>query len=270
MNRWDTRRVELTDQLAVVSGATGGIGRAVVAALAHRGIKVVMLGRDIERLRTTRDDLYRQLPPDASLHIREVDINDTASVNPVIAEVIRSLGPVQILVHAAGDGPPAPVLETSLEAWRTTIEVKLLGAVRLLQAVGPAMTQAKSGSVILVNGAFRVQPDPMFPINSAVNAALGALAKATSQDLGRSGVRVNLVDPGVTNTALWWQTVEELEARTGTSGDTITKAVLDTIPLGVIPEPRDIAEAVAFLAGPAARLINGAVITVDGGASRSL
>jgi 3-oxoacyl-[acyl-carrier protein] reductase len=105
-------------------------------------------------------------------------------------------------VHAAGDGPVAPLLETTEAMWAETLGGKLMGTIRLTRAVAAEMVSRRSGRVVIVNGVFCQEPDPNFPINSTVNCGLAGFAKAISRDLGRQGVRVNVVKPGATTTPL--------------------------------------------------------------------
>jgi NAD(P)-dependent dehydrogenase (short-subunit alcohol dehydrogenase family) len=184
-----------------------------------------------------------------------------------VATVLREFGQIDVLVNAAGDGPVAPLLEADEALWSQTVNGKMLGTIRMTRAVGRVMVERGSGRIVIVNGSFRKEPDPMFPINGTVNAGLAAFAKAASRDLGRYGVRVNVVDPGATDTALWTHTLDDLAARFGTTSESINQDVLGKCPMGVLPAPIDIAEVVSFLTSDACRYVNGASITVDGGAS---
>lgn len=257
-------------QIAVVSGATGGIGSAVVEALASRGATVVMLGRHSGRLRTARERIEAGLERPCTLRELVLDINDGASVEEGVATMVNELGRIDVLVNAAGDGPVAPLLDTDDEMWSRTVNGKLLGTIRLSRAVARDMVRRGAGRIVIVNGSFRKEPDPMFPINGTVNAGLAAFAKAISRDLGQHGIRVNIVDPGATDTPLWAHTLDELAARFGTTAESVNRDVLRQCPMGVLPAPIDIAEVVSFLSSDACRYVNGAAITVDGGASTAV
>ncbi|MDN3239487.1 SDR family NAD(P)-dependent oxidoreductase [Glycomyces tritici] len=258
--------------IALVSGATGGMGGAIAARLAADGALVVMLGRDADRLDAARERLADALAPEAAerLHSLVLDINDTASVEAGVASVVAEHGRVDILVNAAGDGPVAPLDQAGDDMWAATLGGKLLGAMRLTRAVAAPMTERGSGRIVFVNGVFRSEPDPMFVVNSVANAGLGGLAKAISKDLGRKGIRVNTVDPGATDTPLWSDIVADLGAKLGVDPSDLNKQIQGGVPLGRLVDPEEIAAAVAFLVSPGAAMVNGAFITVDGGARASV
>lgn len=260
----DTRTTSDQD-IAVVSGATGGMGSAIAARLAADGATVIMLGRDAGRLAAARERIGGD-----RLETLVLDIGDSASVDAGIAEILERHGRIDVLVHAAGDGPVAPVTEATDAQWQSTVNGKVLGAVRLVRAVAPGMAERGGGRIVLVNGIFRKEPNPLFVINSVVNAGVGAFAKAVSRDLAPKGIRVNTVDPGATDTPLWGRILDDLAARFGSTAEQVGKDVAAANPSGRLNRPEEIADAVAFLVSPAAARINGASITVDGGETVSM
>lgn len=262
----------LAGRIAAISGATGGIGQAVAARLAADGARVVLLGRDEGRLARTRDALAAG-QPDAgadAFAIRTVDIASAASVEQAAAAIAAAVGPVDILVHAAGDAPIGELLEVSEADWAAALDGKLAGTIRLTRAVAAGMAGRRSGQIVFINGAFAREPNPLFVVASTVVAALSGFAKAIAQDLGKAGVRVNVINPGATETPLWQGVCAGLAARFGCTADDINGQVIGKTPLGRLGRPEDIAAAVAFLVSPAAAHIAGATLMLDGGASTAL
>lgn len=257
----------LQDRVAVVSGATGGMGSAICARLACAGATVIMLGRDDAKLQRTRESLATKWGIGERLATRVVDIGNAQSVDETVTEIVEAHEQIDILVHAAGDGPVAPLLETTEVMWNETIQGKLLGTVRLTRAVAANMALYRHGRIVIVNGAFSREPDPLFSVNSTVNAGLAGFGKSAARDLGRLGIRVNVVNPGATTTPLWNRICHDLSQRFGISADDVDSQAREKIPLGVLASPEDIGEVVAFLASPASHYLNGASISVDGGAT---
>jgi NAD(P)-dependent dehydrogenase (short-subunit alcohol dehydrogenase family) len=261
---------DLAGQVVLVSGATGGIGSAVVEELARSDATVVLLGRNAERLEQTRWSVQARTGDRGRLIARTADINDSDSVDGAVAAVLGEAGRIDAVVHAAGDGPVASLAEATDAMWQRTLNGKLMGAVRLTRAVAGHMAARNHGRIVMVNGAFRITPDPLFPVNSAVNAALAAFAKAASRDLGRSGIRVNVVDPGAVDTELWSWTAKEIADRCGGTAEDVNAQVVAQTPLGSLTRPADVARLVRFLLSPAAGQITGTAITLDGGACAAL
>ena len=265
-----TATQDFAEDVAVISGATGGIGGAIAGTLARRGATVVLLGRDRGRLEAARERIGATIDQPAELAEVVLDVNSADSVERGVAAVLDRFGRIDVLVNSAGDGPVAPLLDTTEELWHTTINGKLLGAVRLTRAVGRSMVERGAGRIAFIGGSFRREPDPLFVINGVANAGLGALAKAISRELGSSGLRINVVDPGATDTPLWLRTLEELADRFGTTAELVGKDFIAKAPYGSLPTPRDVAEVVAFVVSRANAQVNGTSITVDGGASVAL
>lgn len=260
----------LDGQVALVSGASGGMGSAICQRLVRSGMHVVMLGRSAERLEQARLAMDVGPAGQARLSVQVIDIADPDAVRASVDELSKRFARIDLLVHAAGDGPLASLLETSEALWQKSIQGKLMGTVRLTRAVAAEMCRYQAGQIVIVNGVFSREPDPLFIINSTVNCALAGFAKSVARDLGHQGVRTNVVNPGATQTPLWDDISESLGSRFGQSAQAITDQVTQKIPLGRLASPGDVAEVVALLASPASSYLNGATIDVDGGATAAI
>ena len=221
-------------------------------------------------MQRARADLLKKLCVDAPIWIQVIDIHDSISVEHAVNEIYPLIPQVDVLVHAAGDGPVAALLDTCDAMWSETIGTKLMGTIRLTKSIAQRMVKARCGSVVIINGVFCQEPDPMFIVNSTVNCALAGFAKASARDLGRSGVRVNIVNPGATHTSLWKKIVKVLAEKFQTTPLAIEDQVREKIPLGRLGSPEDVAEVVAFLSSPAASYLSGCAINVDGAGTAAL
>lgn len=257
-------------RVAVVSGATGALGGAVCRRLVRGGWQVVMLGRDASRLERSLEALVAVGAARLLLDVQHADLSMPESVQRAVEAVQGRWPRIDLLVHAAGDGPVASVLDATEAQWQQTLQTKLLGTVRLTQGLARRMVEQGQGCVVIVNGTFCKEPHPLFVVNSAVNGALAGFAKSAALALGPRGVRVNVVNPGATLSPLWQQTCDELGRRLDLGADVVDRGMREKTPLGELASPDDVAEAVAFLASPAARLISGAALSVDGGATVAL
>jgi 3-oxoacyl-[acyl-carrier protein] reductase len=257
-------------RVALVSGATGELGSAICQRLLKAGMHVEMLGRDALKLREARQRIAEDLNELNRLGTEVIDITDADSVQQAVRQLTARLPRIDLLVHAAGDGPVAPLLETTEAQWQGTLQGKLMGTVRLTKAVVAEMRAHGEAQVIIINGTFAKEPHPMFPINSAVNCALAGFAKAVSHDLGFQGIRVNVVNPGVTDSPLWGATARNLADRFGVTAEEVSAQLIAKNPLGRFASPKDVAEVVALLAHPVSAYLNGVAIDVDGGAVSAL
>ncbi|KQU00378.1 SDR family oxidoreductase [Sanguibacter sp. Leaf3] len=254
----------------IISGATGGIGSAVASTFVALGTPVVLLGRRQATLEALARRLQVDAAPGAWIETHEADINDSRSVDATAATIVGRHGAPGTLVHAAGDHPVRRLGESTDAEWLEAIQGKLLGAVRLMRAFEPSMRSAGRGSVVLVPGLFRSEPSPLFPIGSALNAALGAVANPASRGLAPDGVRVNLVDPGPVSTARWLQTCAELAEHSSSTAEEIDASARSGIPMGRLASPEDIAGMARFLSSDDASYITGGSFVVDGGLSAGL
>ena len=256
---------ELGVTTALVSGATGALGSAICRRLLLAGWHVEMLGRDAKRLAQTRQALGANSHQLERLSTCVVNINDEQSTQDAVRSVAARHAKLDLLVNAAGDGPVAPLLETTEEGWQRTLQGKLMGTVRLTRAAAGCMQRQGNGHIVIVNGTFSKEPHPLFPINSTVNCALAGFAKAISHDLGSKGIRVNVINPGITNSPLWNKTARALAERFGIDATQVNAQLLAKNPLGRFATPNDVAEAVYWLSRPESDYLNGATLDVDGG-----
>lgn len=249
----------LSGSVAVVTGATSGIGTATAAALAARGARVAAVGRSREKLAEVSAILERDGASVAAIHC---DLADPVAVGRVVPSVLSELGRLDILINCAGYGSPDDLLTTSMEAWRASIEVNLTAPFALMQAAAAVMVErGVAGRIVnvLSSSVYRAVFSP--PAYVSAKGGLEALTRSAAGTLGASGIGVNAVAPGLTATSMSFSTFGTREA--------IDQAAREG-PLanlfGRPSEPEDIAEVIAFLCSPESRQITGQVIHVSAGA----
>ncbi|HEY3564582.1 MAG TPA: SDR family NAD(P)-dependent oxidoreductase [Casimicrobiaceae bacterium] len=243
--------MDLQDQLAVVTGAASGIGRATAHALGARGARVIVADIDHEGGEKTVAALREH---GAKAEYVPVDMTDATSITAFAETVHASDRPVDVLVNGAGWGRTAPFWEGTPEFWQKLIALNLLGPMTLAKALLPKMIERKQGRIVnIASDAGRVGSLGE-TVYSAAKGGLIAFTKSLARETARHGINVNCVCPGPTETPLLAAVPEgHLEA--------FKKA----IPLRRFGKPAEIADAVAFLAGPRSTYITGQVLSVSGG-----
>ncbi|MBB1482618.1 SDR family oxidoreductase [Tessaracoccus sp. MC1865] len=250
---------------ALVVGGSAGIGLATAHHLAQRCAVVVLAGRDADRLRHAAEQFQEAA---ATVDTLLLDVGDAAAVSEGWAALQARYGSIDILVNSAGSAQSGEIGDISDDQWLGAFQTKVLGAVRMMRAVLPGMEANGFGRIINVAGTAGKEPDPWMVVPGTVNAALIAVSQATSRSAAASGVTVNAVCPGPTQTGRWDGLVAAHAARTGADLDRARHELISAIPTGHPASVDDVAALIGFLASEQARHITGTAINIDGGQAR--
>ncbi|MBB5855926.1 SDR family NAD(P)-dependent oxidoreductase [Amycolatopsis umgeniensis] len=228
-------------RIVVVTGGTRGIGAAIAARFQAAGDKVHAPGR------------------------ADCDVTDEAAV----ARYFDGLGPVDVLVNNAGISASAPLAKTSLEQWRTQIEVNATGAFLCTRAVLPGMRSRDTGRIVTVaSTASHIGYRYTAGYTASKHAAVG-LMRATAAEVAGTGVTANAVCPAFVRTDMTAASVARIQERTGRDEADAEAALAAASPLGRLLEPGEVAHAVTFFAAAEAAAINGQTLVLDGGGIQS-
>ena len=258
----------LTGRVALVTGASSGLGLAIARELAREGAAVAMLARRGELLRHEAAALVehsraRVLPVAA-------DVTDAEATERAVAEAEATLGPVDVLVANAG-GPPSTTFATTTEAqYRAAIEQNLLASIRLAHRCVPGMRERRWGRVIFLTSMAAKMPLPGLLLSNTARAGLLGFAKTLASEVAADGVLVNTVLPGHFETARARELAEQRAAREGRPVEALLASRTAGIPVGRSGDPREMAAVVAFLASERASFVTGVALQVDGGQVSSL
>jgi 3-oxoacyl-[acyl-carrier protein] reductase len=260
--------LDLRGKHALVCGGSEGIGRAAAEELAALGANVTLLARREAALRAVVAELRRDAGSQSHGWIA-ADMSDGDELRRRI-EAAASAHPFHILVNNSG-GPPGGAAHTSAAPdFLRAFHQHLLAAHACVQAVLPGMQAAGWGRIVNVISTSVKEPIPNLGVSNTIRGAVASWAKTLSRELGAFGITVNNVLPGYTRTQRLDQILRDRAAASGKSEDEIARGMLATVPLGRFADAREIAQAIAFLASPAAGYISGVSLAVDGGRMQSI
>jgi len=255
-----------SNKIAIVTGASRGIGRAIALRLAREGATVVLAARD----QTTLDGVAREISAGGGTATTvATDLRMPDAPAALVGAALNAHGAIDIVVNNAGATRRGDFFELGEADWADGFALKFFGAVRMARAAWPSL-KARHGAVLNVIGVGGRTPGPEFTIGGSVNGACLSFTKALA-DIGiRDGVQVNAINPG----PVWTDRLRSRLSALGIDGTLPEQEILDTLArrynLRRIGRPEDIAELVAFILGPAGDLFHGALIDFDGGAVRSI
>ena len=254
----------LKDKVAVVTGASQGIGLAVAEALAREGAQLVLCGRDEERIRAAAVKVERSFG--AVAIAVQADVTEPAAVERLATEAERAFVGVDILVSNAGVGSRETIMEAPDEKWQYYWDLSVMAAVRLARGLVPAMKR-RGGGVILHNASICAkQPIDYEPIYDVTKAALMMLSKCMANELIGDGIRVNCINPGLVLTSGWSDAARrESEVTGGTAEEYLERIAKENAPIGRFATPAELAEFMVFLCSERSSYCVGGAYYVDGG-----
>jgi 2-hydroxycyclohexanecarboxyl-CoA dehydrogenase len=248
----------LAGRVALVTGAAGGIGRAIAAALHDEGTLVAVADLDGDAAAAYAAEL--SAAGARAIGVR-ADVTSSTDVGAAVAVVERELGPVDVLVNNAGIDVIEPFVESKEETWRRIVEVNYLGPVLCARAVLDGMLERGYGRIISISSDAGKVGSSGEVVYSGTKGGIIAFSKALARETAAKGITVNCVCPGPTDTPL----LDQIAERSQKMYDALAKAV----PMRRLGQPADIAPAVVFLASDGAAFITGQALSVSGGLTMS-
>ena len=248
------KQFSLKDKVAIITGASKGIGKAIPEIFAEARAKVVVSSRKQESVDTVAEEINAKGGIAIGVAANTGSIEDLTSL---VSKTIAHYGRIDIVVNNAATNPVyGPMVDTSSDAFDKIMNVNVKGPFELSKLALPEMKKVGGGSIINISSIGGLTPEPMLGIYSVSKAALISLSKAMAKEVGKDGVRVNVICPGLIKTkfseALW-------------SNEAATEKMVKRLPISRIGESEDIAGLALFLASEASAYCTGSVFTADGG-----
>jgi len=254
----------IAGKIALVTGASEGIGEGVARALAAEGARVAICARTPSTLEATAARIAKETG--AEIVALPADLRTLAGCAGFVNEAAARLGGIDILVNNAGASAFGAFVDLPDEAFVDAIDGKLLGYIRCAKAAIPHMRARGGGVIVNVTGATQ-QAVPLHTPGSACNAAIRMFSKELSMELGPMNIRVNSVAPGRIQTARADRLLEATAKAQGTTEEDIQKKLIATIPSNRLGTIEDVADAICFMVSDRATYVNGAALVVDGSKS---
>ncbi|HEX6281265.1 MAG TPA: SDR family oxidoreductase [Nitrososphaera sp.] len=244
-------------KVAIVTGAGGGVGKAISKRLSSEGCKVIMLGRDRTKLQKTASEIGNK----RNMMTVIADITKEAEVLSAIDQTINSFDKIDILVNNAGIiNDPMPFHEMTEDQWDDLVKTNLFGTFRMTKAVIPVMMKNGGGSIVNISSVLGIRSIPRVPLSvyAVTKAGVIMFTRSIAVEYGQYKIRCNCIAPSTIRSSIIEPYLQDEEAK---------KVLESTFPLRVIGEPEDISGAVAYLCSDDSKWVTGTIMMVDGGLS---
>jgi 3-oxoacyl-[acyl-carrier protein] reductase len=258
----------LGGKVALVAAASKGLGKAAALELAREGANLTICARTAATLRAAAAEIERVTGREVLAIV--TDVSKAGDVDRLVQTVVDRFGRLDILVTNAGGPPAGYFLELSDDAWHTAVELTLMSAVRLCRAAISHMRKNSWGRIINITSVSVKQPIDNLLLSNALRAGVVGLAKTLSNQFASDGITVNNVCPGWTLTDRVAELTTARAREQGLSVKEVRRQVTESIPMGRMGQPQELAALIAFLASERAGYITGTTIPVDGGYVKGL
>ena len=258
----------LKNRVAIVAASSQGIGQATAEAFAAEGCRIAMCARNPQTLQAAAERIQKQ--HHAEVLAQALDVTDAEAVHRFVDAVAEKFGGVDICVTNAGGPPAKGFLATSLEDWHSAVDANFMSTVYFARDVIPHMQRRHWGRIITITSITTKQPVADLVLSNAVRAAVVGLVKSLANEFGKDGILVNNVGPGYTATDRLKELARARSAALGKSEKEIGEGWSADAAVKRLGEPREIADAIVWLASERASYVTGQTVLVDGGLYKGL
>jgi NAD(P)-dependent dehydrogenase (short-subunit alcohol dehydrogenase family) len=252
----------ITGKVALITGASKGIGKAIAMRFAMEGARIAICARDEAALAAAAAEI--QAATHADVLTVKANMMKSNDIRRFVSAATKKFNRVDILVNNAGSAHVGGIADTTDEQWEYHIQLKLLGYIRMAREVIPVMRSQGSGKIINIVGIAGKEPGPLFMVPGVTNAALLNFTRSLSKELAPDNIQVNSINPATTATPLTEEVFAALAERTQKTIEELRLATAQSLDGGLI-DPNDVATAAVFLASESAEGINGTSLNIDAG-----
>jgi 3-oxoacyl-[acyl-carrier protein] reductase len=258
----------IKDRVAIVTGSSQGIGKAIATSLAKEGAKTVICARSPEKLRSAAKDIEKIT--NTTILPVQIDLKKKKDIEILVKKTVDTFDNVDILVNNTGGVPPQLFLETTEKDWQEALDLLLMSTLNCCYEVLPYMKEQKWGRIINMTSFAAKQPEERLVFSNAIRAGILGLTKTLSNELAEEDILVNAVCPGWTLTKRVVELAQSVADNRGISSEAVVDEWAKQIPMKRLAKPEEIANLVVFLASKQASYITGTVMQVDGGYVKSV
>lgn len=258
----------LKNRVALIAGASQGLGRATALAFAAEGAHVALAARNSEALQKLAGQIRKEFEVQA--YTEAFDVRNSAGIDRFVANAVRIFDRVDICVTNAGGPPAREFLETTDQEWDDAFQLNLRSSAAFARAVIPHMQQRHWGRIVMISSITVRQPQPQLVLSNAIRTGILGLVRTLATDFGKDGITVNNVGPGYTATDRLIELSNKRAAALGKATEEIEQNWIEQIPAGRLGRPEEVADAIVWLASERASFITGQTILVDGGMYKGL
>jgi len=258
----------LKNKVALVTGASKGIGKAAALALAAEGCRVCIVARTAESLQAAAAEIRDAT--NAQVIAIPGDLAESAFIDSLVKRIGDQLGDIDILVNNAGGPPPGTFLEHDDALWLKTLNQNFMSVVRLSRAIVPSMKRKQWGRILCVTSTIAKEPTSPMVLSASARAAVSAFTKAIAGELASFNITVNTVCPGGVQTERVETLMQATAQREGKSFEDILERSVSLIPMQRFASTQELAEVMVFLSSQRASYVTGVTLMVDGGLTKSI